>query len=257
MPETMVSGMRIDFHAHTNRSIDAVPGPRELVRAAKKTGLDGIAITDHNRFFPEREARSLSQEFGILVIPGIEGGQIAVQRHWIALGSGCDPGRIRIDQILASVRENGGVSIAPHPHTRLGYADYGSLGFDAVESLNGSEPAASRRVTNPAHIPEVGGSDAHALPMLGYTWTEVDADGTVESVLEAVRKGRCRAAGSAIPCRDLIGFYPQFVMHRILREPRTAFSHACRIIREVREIRSYESCHSPAEVIHPRGDRIS
>jgi hypothetical protein len=249
--------MKIDFHVHTNRSIDAIPGPRQVIKDAKQKGLDGIAITDHNRFFSSSEARSLSREFDILVIPGIEGGQIAVQKHWIATGIERLSRRDCIDRILVSIREEAGLSIAPHPHTRLGYGDYPSLGFDAVESLNGSEPNASCQVRNPTGLPEVGGSDAHALPMLGYTWTEVDADPTVESVLESVRKGRCRTGGSAIPGRDLIRFYTQFVIHRILREPRAAITHATGIIREIQIIRARESYHPIHEFIHPGCDQIS
>ena len=249
--------MKVDFHAHTNRSIDAVTGPRQLVKMAKKKGLDAIAITDHNRFFPKSGAQSLTREFGIVVIPGMEGGQIAIQKHWIALGIDHLITRDRIDRVLSSIRQEGGLSIAPHPHTRLGYADYAALGFDAVESLNGSEPKANRQVNNTRHIPEVAGSDAHALPMLGFTWTEVVADATVESILESVRKGRCRPGGSTIPVFNLIRFYPQFIMHRILREPRAAYAHARKVIREIRLIRARESRSTAAEYNRPQGDQIS
>ena len=230
--------VKVDFHVHTNRSIDAVPGPRQILKLAKEKGLDAVAITDHNRFFPAAEARGLTRELGILVIPGIEGGQIAVERHWIAAGIDRLISGNRIDLILSSIRDEGGLSIAPHPHTRLGYADYAVRGFDAVESLNGSEDAASRLVRNTTRRPEVGGSDAHALPMLGYTWTEVEADNTVESIVEAVRKGRSRPAGTAIPFLALARFFPQFINHRILREPGAAFAHAFRVVREVRMVRS-------------------
>jgi predicted metal-dependent phosphoesterase TrpH len=249
--------MKVDFHTHTNRSIDAIPSPRQLVKQAKEKGLDAIAITDHNRFFPKSEAQRLTREFGILVIPGMEGGQIAVRKHWIATGIDHLTSKSRIDHVLSAIRQEGGLSIAPHPHTRLGYADYALLGFDAVESLNGSEPEANRLINNTSHIPEVAGSDAHALPMLGYTWTNVDADPTVESILESVRKGRCRPMGDTIPVFNLIRFYPQFITHRILREPRAAFAHARKVIREVRMIRACESYRTDAEHNHIKGDQIS
>jgi predicted metal-dependent phosphoesterase TrpH len=249
--------MKVDFHTHTNRSIDAVPGPRQLVKMAKIKGLDAIAITDHNRFFPQNEAQRLTREIGILVIPGMEGGQIAVQKHWIAAGIDHLVSGGRIDGILSAIRQEGGLSIAPHPHTRLGYADYAMLGFDAVESLNGSEPEASRKVTNTSHIPEVAGSDAHALPMLGYTWTDVDADATIESILESVRKGRCRPGGCTIPVFNHIWFYPQFITYRILREPRAAFTHARKVIREVQLIRAYQLYRTGAEQNNLKGDQSS
>jgi predicted metal-dependent phosphoesterase TrpH len=249
--------MKVDFHTHTNRSIDAIPSPRQVVKTAKKTGLDAVAITDHNRFFPRSEAQRLTREFRILVIPGMEGGQIAVQKHWIAAGIDHLVTGSRIDLVLSAIRQEGGLSIAPHPHSRLGHADYAALGFDAVESLNGSEPEANMKINNTSHVPEVAGSDAHALPMLGYTWTEVDADATVESVLESVRKGWCRPGGSTIPAWDLLRFYPQFFTHRILREPRAAFAHARKVLREVRMVRAYQSSGTTAELNGFRGDQIS
>ena len=249
--------MKVDFHTHTNRSVDAVHSPRQMVKQAKRAGLDAMAITDHNRLFPVGEAQRLSREFGILVIPGMEGGNIAVERHWIALGIHHQVTKNHIDKVLSWIHKEGGLSIAPHPHARLGYADYTLLGFDAVESLNGSEPDSTRLINNTGHIPEVAGSDAHALPMLGFTWTEVDADATVESILESVRKGWCRPGGSTIPFFDLIGFYPQFITHRILREPRVAYHTACRVIRDIRKVRALESIRTAAEHIHSQGDQIS
>jgi hypothetical protein len=233
--------MKIDFHVHTNRSVDAVHSPREMVKKAKKTGLDAIAITDHNRLFPTSEAKRLSHEFGLVVIPGIEGGNIAVQKHWIALGINRQIMKIRIEGILASIRQDNGVSVAPHPYARLGFGDYAELGFDAVESLNGSEPGSNRNIRNIRRIPEVAGSDSHALSMLGFCWTDIEADGTVESILESLRRGLCRPAGSTIPLFDFLRFYPHYIRDRILRQPAAAYAAACQVIGDVRRVRAYES----------------
>jgi predicted metal-dependent phosphoesterase TrpH len=249
--------MKIDFHVHTNRSIDAVHSPRQMVKGAQRAGLDAIVITDHNRLFSKNEAQCLTREFGTLVIPGIEGGNIAVQKHWIALGVERQITNCGIHSILSSIRHEGGLSIAPHPHARLGYAKYATLGFDAVESLNGSEPDSNRQVNNTGRIPEVAGSDAHALPMLGFTWTEVDADATIESILESVRKGWCRPGGSTIPFFDFIRFYPQYITHRILREPLAAYAAARNVITEIRMVKAYESNRTAVEHNRVQGDQIS
>jgi hypothetical protein len=233
--------MKVDFHVHTRRSVDAVHSPRQMVKKARDAGINAIAITDHSRIFPKSEAQSLSREFGLVVIPGIEGGNIAVQRHWIALGIDRQITNTRIDLVLESIRQDSGVSVAPHPHSRLGYGNYAGLGFDAVESLNGSEPGSNEQVRNIHKIPEVAGSDSHALSMLGFCWTEVDADETMESILESVRRGLCRPEGSTIPFLDLFCFYPLYILERILREPVSALSAARQVIRDVRMVRAYES----------------
>ena len=161
--------MHVDFHVHTNRSVDGVHSPREMVKYAKSVRLDAIAITDHNRLFSWKEARRLSKEFNIVVIPGIEGGNIAIQKHWIALGIERCIEDFGILKILNDIRTEAGLSVAPHPHTHQGYENYAELGFDAVESLNGTEPKANARIRNIRGIPEVAGSDAHSFPMMGFS----------------------------------------------------------------------------------------
>lgn len=247
--------MKVDFHVHTCRSVDAVHSPRQVVKHAKKLGLDAIAITDHNRLFPHAEARRLSREFGLLVISGMEGGNIAVRKHWIGLGISRPFESPSIDAVLSFIRNEGAVSVAPHPHTRLGYTDYADLGFDAVESLNGSEPKANTLVRNRKKIPEVGGSDAHALPMMGHTWTSVEADGTLDSVLEAVRHGRCAPRGTTIPLLDLLRFCPLYIRHRILSEPGAALSRACRVVRDIRALGTGESPCTAVEYPRIQGEQ--
>ena len=40
----------VDIHAHSNKSYDSDLDPVKMVEWAKKAGLNGIAITDHNYF---------------------------------------------------------------------------------------------------------------------------------------------------------------------------------------------------------------
>ena len=40
--------MRLDLHVHSKYSSDGYHHPKDIVRAARLKGLDGIAITDHN-----------------------------------------------------------------------------------------------------------------------------------------------------------------------------------------------------------------
>ncbi|MEN6444334.1 MAG: PHP domain-containing protein [Methanoregula sp.] len=243
--------MNVDFHVHTNRSVDGVHSPRAMVKCARAAGLDAIAITDHNRLFPWIEAQRLAKEFGVLVIPGIEGGDIAIQKHWLALGIMVPPAGWAIKSVLRRIRNQGGLCVAPHPHTRLGYGNYAALGFDAVESLNGAEPGSNRQVRNVTHIPEVAGSDAHAGPMLGTVWTEVDAEGTAEDVLEAVRHGRCTPAGTTIPGRDILNYYYLYAVHRVILSPLDAFASLRLVIRNMKKAHAIETSRSnrlPQEV---------
>ena len=63
--------MRIDLHAHSNRS-DGTDSPAELVRHAAEGGLDVVAITDHDVMVGWDEAQEAADKHGIHLVRGIE-----------------------------------------------------------------------------------------------------------------------------------------------------------------------------------------
>jgi predicted metal-dependent phosphoesterase TrpH len=56
-----------DLHCHTTLSPDAPLTIKGLVKMAKRRGLDGVAITNHNKAYKGEEEID-----GIQIIPGIE-----------------------------------------------------------------------------------------------------------------------------------------------------------------------------------------
>ncbi|QZY56813.1 PHP domain-containing protein [Crassaminicella profunda] len=63
---------RVDMHVHTSAS-DGILSPTEIVDWAKKRGLKGVAITDHDTIDGIKEAIRASEQYdNFLVIPGIE-----------------------------------------------------------------------------------------------------------------------------------------------------------------------------------------
>ena len=63
--------MSIDLHAHTTVS-DGTLTPTELVKLAKESGLEAVAVTDHDTFKGIPEAMEAGKQYGIEVIPGAE-----------------------------------------------------------------------------------------------------------------------------------------------------------------------------------------
>ena len=63
--------MPIDLHTHSDRS-DGTESPRELVNAAKRLGLDAIALTDHDTTEGWEEALAAARAAGIGLGPGLE-----------------------------------------------------------------------------------------------------------------------------------------------------------------------------------------
>ncbi len=64
--------MKFDLHMHSDASSDGQLTPAELVAMAKDTGLETIALSDHDTMENVEEMTELAAKEGIRVIPAIE-----------------------------------------------------------------------------------------------------------------------------------------------------------------------------------------
>ncbi|MDY6054572.1 PHP domain-containing protein [Micrococcus sp.] len=63
--------VRLDLHTHSTES-DGTDAPADVVRAAARAGLDGIALTDHDTTVGWEPAAQAAREEGLLFVPGME-----------------------------------------------------------------------------------------------------------------------------------------------------------------------------------------
>ena len=107
--------MRIDLHIHTRpRSPCSAIDPADLVEAARRAGLDGICLTEHqNRWAPE-EVEELARKGGIRIFQGNE--VTTNQGDILVLGYDRDiKGVVAVQDLRKDVEAVGGVMIAAHP----------------------------------------------------------------------------------------------------------------------------------------------
>jgi predicted metal-dependent phosphoesterase TrpH len=194
---------KVDFHVHTNRSPDGRSSLNALAAAAKKRGLDAIAVADHDLFsIPAPVTIG-----GLLVLPACEcstqQGHIlgllpeqapdcAVREEAGALPSAADTAK--------ELRRCGAVIVLAHPYARPS-VDFDALGFrpDAVETANAralfKSPDANRLAAEYAaaeRLPALGGSDAHSRSEVGNAYTVVDCENlNPDDLREALLSGRC------------------------------------------------------------------
>src|SRR5665648_1074693 len=62
---------KVDLHVHTFYS-DGTLSPTEIIKWAKKSKLDQVAITDHDGIDGVQEGLIAGEALDILVIPGVE-----------------------------------------------------------------------------------------------------------------------------------------------------------------------------------------
>ncbi|HTY91920.1 MAG TPA: PHP domain-containing protein [Methanocella sp.] len=160
--------LKYDLHTHSIYSRDGAIKPADAIRIARKRGLDGIAITDHDTIRGGLEAQKLKPE-GLDVIVGAE---IKTDRgDVIGLFLNEEITAREHMEVIDAIHRQGGVAIVPHPFDSMrGSAfwltDKDSNKMDAVEVLNAR--CVFRRSNSMAghyaddyHLCKVGGSDAH------------------------------------------------------------------------------------------------
>ncbi len=190
--------MRAELHCHSKYSrgtilpTEGIPEPREIVREAKRKGLDAVCITDHNVFRAFREGKSEARRLGILLVPGEE--ITSKEGHVLGIGTTeLIPPGLELEETVERVREQGGVAVAPHPFDikRDGVGG-GFRKCDAVEVFSGlnldrlSNILAGRKAGG---MPRTVGSDAHTLGVIGRCVNVVKGD-SLDSLLRGIRKGR-------------------------------------------------------------------
>jgi hypothetical protein len=198
--------MKVDMHLHTIYSGDSICKPSKVVEAAKRAGLDGIAITDHDTTKAWGEAVAEGRKKGVAVILGEE---IVVEHEGRVVGEVLgyflkhQIGRGDVHDVLSEIRRQGGLTALPHPFCfyrgmRMNVEELVDE-IQAVEVFNSGMyfDCHNRKALNFARehqLAEIGGSDAHSESEVGNGYTYADVSG-VKGFRLAIEKRRTRAKG--------------------------------------------------------------
>ncbi len=197
----------IDLHTHTRHgSVCGYQSSDELVTQAKKVGLDGVCITEHDGLWDTARIERLREKYGgFLVINGVEvmtdhGEVLVYGLHKLPLAIS------RLEEIRKRVDDVGGVMVVAHPFRGLASTRAGLeeplkmveaaltwLVFkyaDDLEVLNGASVTWERKlgmaVAERLNMKGTGGSDAHNVTAVGACYTCFDND--VKSEEDLVRE---------------------------------------------------------------------
>lgn len=203
--------MKIDCHCHTIYSkhwfwgYDSMNKPRELIKAAIKKGLNGLAVTDHNNVKGSLVAKKIARSFkGFKIITGSE--IKTLEGEIIGLGIKKDvPKALSIEETIEKIHDLGGIAVAPHP-----FGSYilrqclrgKAVKADAIEVYNASlmKPANTKalELANRFKKPKTAGSDAHGLREVGNGAIECSGD-----PIEAIMKKRVKILTKKTTIRDI------------------------------------------------------
>ena len=210
--------LNIDLHTHSFFSGDGVSSPEEMIAAARRRGLQGFALTDHNTCDGVEYAlkKGLMRADGLpvddfLVIPGVE---ISTgDGHLLCLGVTLPnmKGEPALE-VCKAIHERGGLAIPPHPfdYLRAGIREsvLKALPSDAVEVYNAATmlQSCNRKAYEYAEatgLPMIAGSDAHHEDSIGTAYTILETDQlTLANVLRQIVQPNNRLVERPLSSRE-------------------------------------------------------
>jgi predicted metal-dependent phosphoesterase TrpH len=200
--------MKLDMHLHSNYSSDGKAPPRDILKQARKNGLAGLCITDHNTIKGNVEARRIASEFGLTVVGGME--ISSTDGHILAYGIRDEvPRDLSPEETLDKIRSQGGIAVIPHPYrywSGLGEARTLSIKPDAIEAVNahstGNDNAMAKKLAERMKLPMTAGSDSHELSSIGRAYMILPDADNEDDILKSIRSGKTKTGGQS---RNLAG----------------------------------------------------
>jgi predicted metal-dependent phosphoesterase TrpH len=223
-------GTAVDMHVHTVRgAADSSLTPEQLIEEARRIGLSGVNIAEHDRAWDGYQIEEFRQRSGLFVSRGMEAS--TDMGHIIVVGlDRYVPGIRRAEELRRVIDEVGGFMIAAHPFRH--FFDQVYLGrerpppltisseeavrlpifalVDDVEVANGGcslrENLFALEVARILGKPGIGGSDCHSTHGVGiYTTVFAEELENQEQMLALLRAGHYWA-GEGLPAGELRPF---------------------------------------------------
>lgn len=201
--------LNIDLHTHTDRySSCSILSPERLLELARKQGLDGVALTEHERFWPAEDIRWLRRAYPELKI--FNGVETAVGAdHVVVFPPEPDPAILDIDhrrELWSTVDELGGYAFVAHPYrynSNFGAEnpDYNLPGLEVASFNMCDQPAVDKSLefAREVEVRPLAASDAHSPEPVGSYYLELEGQPQVTADLaEVLRTGDFRPVASCL-----------------------------------------------------------
>ncbi len=186
-----------DLHMHTNFSADCATTAAELLAACEESGLEAIAITDHNTIAGALEVSRLAPK-DICVIVGSE----IKTREGEIIGLFLTeeiPKGLSAEETIAIIKQQGGLVYVPHPFDPMHLTPtYELLARNAadIDILEVYNPRITfttfnekaRRLARKYDIPGAAGSDCHVIQGIGTAMISLRKFSTPAELLASLRE---------------------------------------------------------------------
>ena len=200
--------MLIDFHVHSKYSFDCFLEPEWIIDRARRLGLDGLAVMDHDTMDGVAEFRRLAPD--LYIIAGQEITTRIGDVRGLFLRAPVAPCAEEA-AVIRAIRAQGGLAVLAHPFKwpHLWRNPEVFKKFDAVEVFNARnnipvpylENGLMKRAAARWQLCGIAGSDTHEGFEMGCAVTIFDMgrrEATDDRLKDAIRQGRARWRGREV-----------------------------------------------------------
>jgi len=183
-----MNSLSIDLHVHTNCSFDSFIEPKSVIKHALKTGLNVIAITDHNSIDNALRIKEVASKLNskLKVIIGEEVSTDKGEIIGLFLTKLVKSGSLQT--VIEAIKSQGGVVYLPHPFKRSKIIETSLINdIDIIEVWNARsnyEQNYKGLIFAIQHNKLIAcGSDSHLISELGRCRMQVETDMHLEDSL--------------------------------------------------------------------------
>ena len=195
-----------DLHLHSIYSKHSVLKPRTIVKQAKKVGLQGIAITDHDNCRAWKQIIGAGKEFKLQIVKGEE---LKVTFHGKKAGELMalflkEPIKSReIHEVIDEIKKQNALLIVPHPfdlfRRHFQWLSEFNRKLDAIEGFNARcfSPdfnLDAQKFAKNYNLALTGGSDAHFLEEIGRGKTVFQGN-SASDLYHAIKNKKTQVSG--------------------------------------------------------------
>ncbi|MDP2659746.1 MAG: PHP-associated domain-containing protein [Dehalococcoidia bacterium] len=192
--------LRADLHVHTYSSPDSLMTAEEIIAACRKTGINCLAVTDHNVIAGALEVARLAP------FPVIVGEEIRTSEGEIIglflkeqIPRGLSP-----EESIGRIRAQGGLVLVPHPFDRLRRSTISAAALQRILPQVDIIEVFNARIMVPGYVSQAyslaarhrllisAGSDAHTRGEIGHGYVEMPEFAGPEGFLKSLAAGKVK-----------------------------------------------------------------
>jgi len=194
--------LEIDFHVHSKYSADSLTSPSKILKFAKRRGLSGIAVTDHDTIKGGTVIHKLNDSDDFIVIIGSE---IKTDKgDLIGIFLNEEIKKRGFFEVCEEIKDQDGIIVLPHPF--LTFKDIGEDLLKAIDVIEAFNARCSYEINEKAlnlalkkSLPILAGSDAHYSWHVGNAKTFLECNLEYEDIKKCILQRDVKLKGDTIP----------------------------------------------------------